>query len=87
MAAKEELCWCGWLRTNGKPHTHNPNFDDGFTPVPTAEEEPMTKEELVEALDSLHERGLVDVFLNDEGEWYYVPTELGLKVHEIYKNT
>ena len=30
--AREELCWCGWLRTNGKAHTHNPNFDDGFVP-------------------------------------------------------
>ena len=45
-------------------------------------EEPMTEHQIIEGLERLYKKGLIEVFMNEDGEWIYKPTKLGL---EFYK--
>jgi len=42
------------------------------------EEEPTTLEQIQEALDKLVKKGLIDVFIDESGEWIYKPTKSGI---------
>lgn len=42
------------------------------------EEEPITLEQVQEGLDRLMKKGLIDMFIDESGEWIYKPTKSGI---------
>jgi hypothetical protein len=48
-------------------------------------DEPMTEQQIAEALGNLYKKGFIDIFINEDGEWIYKPTKLGLEFHKQTK--